>query len=267
MEQKLPLVKIYVVAHKATPHVGDSAVYPYIGVGPKSHEIGADVSDDNGDNIAAKNDSYCELTALYWIWKNDHESDISGLCHYRRFLSSSLLSVKEKHILSAKRIAKILESHDVIMPRRVHYRVPIWDKLEATPSREHMTAVREILTDYDPEALTAFDGYFKGNATSYCNMVICRKELLDEYCAWLFPLMERIEKALPAPSKAEDPYLSRLYGFISERLLCIWVAKRIPKKRIAYAPMAERELPFKARLRNVVFDFLNRILFHFKPHK
>ena len=37
----------------------------------------ADITDDIGDNISFKNGNYCELTGLYWIWKNMMYDDCS----------------------------------------------------------------------------------------------------------------------------------------------------------------------------------------------
>ncbi|MBQ0066990.1 MAG: DUF4422 domain-containing protein [Phascolarctobacterium sp.] len=48
------------------------------------------VGDNSGDNISIKNPFYCELTGLYWAWKNLN-CDYIGLSHYRRYFAIVIL--------------------------------------------------------------------------------------------------------------------------------------------------------------------------------
>ena len=79
-------VKIFVCYHKNTPIYKSECIIP-IHVGKANTELELDMIKDNtGDNISERNASWCELTALYWIWKNV-QADYYGLFHYRRFLN------------------------------------------------------------------------------------------------------------------------------------------------------------------------------------
>jgi hypothetical protein len=81
-------ISIYIAYHKES-HLVETDVYTPIHVGRALSDkiLPGMIGDDTGNNISHLNPIYCELTAAYWAWKNDIDSDFIGLCHYRRFFS------------------------------------------------------------------------------------------------------------------------------------------------------------------------------------
>ena len=55
------------------------------------------------------------------------------------------------------------------------------------------------------------------------NMFIMKKEILDEYCTWLFGILFELEKRIDASKY--DSFHARFYGRVSERLLDVWINK------------------------------------------
>ena len=126
MDDKKTRVKILVACHKADPNIIKNDIYFPIQVG-KSLNSELDLGfqcDDTGDNISDKNGSYCELTALYWAWKNIKNVDYIGLCHYRRYFGKKkpLVSIIKtsgniflRNLIDINEINN-LKSNQVILP-------------------------------------------------------------------------------------------------------------------------------------------------------
>ena len=79
-------IKILVVTHKKywMPKI---EMYLPIQVGLINKNDLGYLKDNTGDNISYKNPNYCELTAMYWAWKNI-DVDYIGICHYRRYFTN-----------------------------------------------------------------------------------------------------------------------------------------------------------------------------------
>ena len=77
---------IYIITHKKVSIVEPKwKGYRMLQVGGDFQEQIYKLVDNSRDNISTKNKTFCELTGLYWIWKNCREDSIVGLVHYRRF--------------------------------------------------------------------------------------------------------------------------------------------------------------------------------------
>lgn len=84
-------VKLVVACHKPYWQCADP-VYCYVEAGAALHDapMPGILHDDTGDQISGKNETFCELTVLYWAWKNLNKPYL-GLCHYRRFFCEATI--------------------------------------------------------------------------------------------------------------------------------------------------------------------------------
>lgn len=206
--------RIYIATHKQfQPPAG--APYIPLHVGREGKASLGFIGDNSGAHISFKNSSYCELTGVYWMWKNV-QCDIIGLCHYRRYF------IRGGRLLTQQQIEQTLSEYDMI--------VGMSSKTQASTIAAHYAAMhfesdwnscRSTLAAMYPDYLDAFDLVANANLMTIGNMMICRKELFDAYCSWLFPLLEAIEQQTDISHY--DSFQSRLYGYLSERLLRVWI--------------------------------------------
>ncbi len=211
-------MSVYIIAHKRYNNNIIHDNYKNLLVGAyKGHKFG-DVYDDIGDNISNKNNYYCELTGMYWIWKNQSD-DFVGIVHYRRFFSHDFKGIKT---LSEKEIKAILRRNDIILPffQKYHMTVKEHFCMECGLEKD-IYRVREIIKNKQPEYLNAFDYVMESDGIYLFNMIICRKNIFDDYCKWLFSILFDLENMINLADY--NDYQKRIYGFISERLIRVWV--------------------------------------------
>lgn len=208
-------IKIIVATHKQYRMPSDPAYLP-IHVGKNGKQFLGYEGDDTGENISEKNANYCELTGLYWAWKN-LDADVIGLAHYRRhFMSPFRGGNKWERAISGEEVEKILRNHDIIVPRKRNY---IVETNESQYIHAHGSdcwnfmceTIRSNHADYVP----ALDKMRKSASGYKFNMFITGKELLNEYCSWLFPILESVDMKFPERK--------RILGHLSERLFDVWL--------------------------------------------
>lgn len=164
--------------------------------------------DDQGDNISHKNKQYCELTALYWIWKNDKSSFV-GLSHYRR-----------KFKIGESLIEKLLETEiDAFVTVPVLNFVGVRQQYCADHEKKDWDIMLEAMGALHPEYLDAADRVQNGIYYYAYNMFITRRDVLDAYCSWLFPILSYCEEKI---GEKTDGYQNRYIGFLAERLMTIF---------------------------------------------
>ena len=220
-------IKILVATHKQY-WMPEDKIYLPIHVGRVEKADLGYLGDDTGDNISAKNANYCELTGLYWAWKN-LKCDYIGLCHYRRYfahaVSGSDMEKKKLAILQRTDYEKLLKQYDVILPKQRNYFIEtVRSQYEHAHNKNDLALTEQIVAELYPEYSEAFCKVMGGTKLHIFNMFVMKKEKFDEYCQWLFTILFELEKRIDISSYSQ--YEARVFGFLSERLLNVWLEKQ-----------------------------------------
>ena len=191
--------------------------------------------DDTGDNISAKNRSYCELTSMYWAWKNLKNVDIIGLCHYRRYFDfhKQCKRALDIQVFKTEEFGKI----DLSIPQSVidgiRDGVAVVAKktygmssLYSSYCNNHISDDIRTLTKIIEETQREYTGSFRdvmlnNNALIPCNMFIMTWHDFDEYCKWLFAVLAEAERRIDISHY--NPVQMRVFGYMAERLFNVYL--------------------------------------------
>lgn len=228
--------KIIIATHKKYEMPKDDMYLP-IHVGAKDKEEIGYTKDCTGDNISEKNAHFCELTGLYWAWKN-LDNDYIGLAHYRRHFCLRKKSKKcFENVLSKSELEKLLEKTDVVLPKKRNYFIEnLYDHYKHTMYVEPLDETRKVIEELCPSYLKEFDMLKKRKSAHMFNMLVMKKNILDDYCDWLFKILFELEKR--TDSSKYDQFHARFYGRISELLLDVYLrTNNIKYKEVGFIYM------------------------------
>ena len=225
-------VKVIVATHKPYWMPTDQLYVP-VHVGAEGKDSFGLTPDNTGENISAKNANYCELTGLYWAWKN-LDCEYLGLAHYRRHFTLMKGSGDRRDVLTLDQVRNILSTVDVLVPTPRNYWIETnYQQYVHAHHAIDLEETRRIIEEKYPDYLAAYDSSMKKTTGHRFNMFIMKKELVDAYCTWLFDILFELEKRLDISEYSQND--KRVFGFVSERLLDVWMdTNHIKYKNIPY---------------------------------
>lgn len=256
---------MYILTHKKFDYEKNEIYIPLlVGSALLDDDFGY-TRDDTGDNISNLNPYYAELTGEYWAWKNSNV-DIIGFCHYRRYFVKNIFLNK----LDAEDIESILENHDIILPQKRYLSKSNIEEineghenLNICQTVEDYDLLRQIIKEKSPEYLSSFDEVLNEKEIYWYNMYICKKDLFDDYFSWMFEILEEFRKRTDFSKYDEGN--SRVLGYLSERLINVYVKKHSLKVKEKFLLQNELRIPILTLIENrfpvfqKIFKFILKI--------
>lgn len=235
-KKNIPSVKIIIATHKKYRMPGEHIYLPlHVGAEGKLDVNGNElnlgyIKDNTGENISKLNASFCELTGLYWAWKN-LKTDYIGLVHYRRHFCIKKNKELWKSILDYEQLKVYLKKVKVFTPtKRRYYIETLYSHYKHTHYSVQLDETRKIIEERYPEYITSYNRVLKHTYGYMFNMMIMEKICLSEYCSWLFDILFELRKKIDMP--ALSSYQGRFYGRVSEILFNVWLDYQLTTGRL-----------------------------------
>lgn len=275
--------KILVCCHKQDIFAKEDPYFP-IQVGKSLSTVDLGIKgDDTGQNISIKNSSYCELTGMYWAWKNLKDVDVIGLCHYRRYFDfhkqcrkvvpyTSFKSSSFEDIdlsIPKEALDKVIEGKIYISKPR-NYRYNLMVEYCTSHISDDYRVLRQVIKESQPLDIQEafFQTFYQNNKLSHFNMFLMNWKEFDNYCSWLFPILEEVEKRTDISHY--NPIQKRIYGYMSERLLNVWLyTKKKSVDRLPVIWFTDDDEPMKhySPLSYLLRTALNNLSIVFAKHR
>ena len=94
---------------------------------------------------------------------------------------------------------------------------------------EYWVIMENVFKEYFPEYLESFQKVLYGKFVVWCNMFVTTKEIFNDYCQWLFDVLDKYDDALEKghhePRLREDAYRA-------EDLIMVYMYKNFSHKQI-----------------------------------
>ena len=249
-----PNIKILIACHKPSELPKNDLLLPIqVGAANAKADLGLQRDDDGEDNISAKNSGYCELTAIYWAWKN-LDADYYGLFHYRRFYSfaDEKIPVSKNSdggdSIQVKALSpKIFHQYGLDDPEKIHRVVDGTDiithdwrqtkdmfntlEIPGNTVYDHFKyhgGTHVKISDIDamiaevkhsfPEVAPYFNEYIYGPNFRGYNMFIMRKKYFFDMCNFEFTVLKNLEAKINPSLDERSITNNRIYGYLAEML-------------------------------------------------
>jgi len=241
--------KLYAVDHvyRAADHLGQ--VTPiYVGPGADQAPPGQ-MTDITEQTPRLDNRRWCELTALYKIWREGPNSDIIGFCHYRRLFDFRMPTSSHRQINYSKNdlpsLSEAFFNHDLlsnlarntlICPRPFRSGVTLWEQYHRSHCINDLGHVVGYLSRKYPHILPFAVSSLREKELFFTNLFVTHWEIFDELCEFLFDVLQDFERAHPTLRASQ--YQNREIGFLGERLFHIWLRfKQHEGLRVIHYPL------------------------------